>query len=202
MGASGNKSKQSSEQSSKVWKLQAPFLEDLYQAGSDIALPGAGAAQTDAGALGQQFAPGMLNAFNNVSGLTDPTAQITAMSNSLQAGLGDLFRNQINPAIEGSAINTGGFGGGRMGVAQGVATGQLANAFTQGYGDIVADANRQSMGAAGMLPGLAMGAIDNSMAGSNAGLDILQRLGAILGNPTVLSRGSSSGKSSGFGFNL
>lgn len=88
----------------------------------------------------------------------NPTRQIQAQGRSLQSGLGEMFREELNPAIRGNAIAAGGFGGGRQGVAQGQAVGELADAYTQGLGDITANANAQALGAsqgyAGILDSL------------------------------------------------
>ncbi len=158
-------------------------------------------------------------AANTLQGLADPSAQIAAQSASLQAGLGDLFQNEINPAIKSEAVLAGGLGGGRQGVAQGVAAGELADAFTQGYGDIVARANNQAMSAANSMPGLTQAMMGNSQSPYGAGLDILGQLSGVLGQQNILSksaganrsasqngsqafgRSSSNSKAQSFGFN-
>ena len=196
----GNKSKQKQSSKQYVLKQQLPFLENLWGQAQDVAVP------TAAGQLLAQLTPGigqgLQGAFNTMSGLTDPQAQIDAQSASLQSGLGQLFREQINPAIESNAISAGGLGGGRQGVAQGVATGQLANAFTQGYGDIVSRANQQSLTAGAMLPGMGQAMTDNALAPQMGQFEPLAMLAQILGSPTVLTKSSGSQKGSGFNFGL
>lgn len=189
---SGNQQQTSSSGKSFISKQQLPFLRDLWQQAQGMS----NAVTPGVQALGQSLIPGMQGAFNNTLGLTDPQAQIDAQSASLQAGLGQLFREEINPAITSNAIAAGGLGGGRQGVAQGVAAGQLGQAFTQGLGDITARANQQALGAANSLGGQA-GAMTGA---AMAGFDPLSRLAAIIGAPTVLNKQESSGSSSGFKF--
>lgn len=126
-------------------------------------------------------------------GLADPSAQIAAQSSALQTGLGNLFNNEINPAIEGNSLASGGFGGGRQGVAQGVAAGGLADAFTQGLGDITARANSQALAANNSILGLTQGQMSNAGAGAQFGLSQLGGIGSILGSPTVLSQSTNFG---------
>lgn len=208
MSAGGSSSNESSSSNSFtnmdsfISGSQLPFLQNMWQQSQGYANPGVtqGAAQAGAGAV----LPGMQSAYGNIGALTDPTAQIDAQSSSLQAGLGQMFREQINPAIQTNAISAGGFGGGRQGVAEGVATGQLADAYTKGYGDIVSRANNTALGAGSMLPGMAQGIYDMNVNPTMAGLDPMAQLASILGNPAILnktrsqSQGQSSGSSSGF----
>ncbi len=135
-------------------------------------------------------------AAGSLTSLSDPSSQIAAQSASLQAGLGDLFQNEINPAIKSEAVLAGGLGGGRQGVAQGVAAGELADAFTQGYGDIVARANNQAMNAANSIPGLTQAMMGNSMSPYGAGLDVLGQLSSVLGQQNILSKSSGANRSS------
>ena len=168
---------------------QQGYLDQLR--GGAFGVGDASAQQGVALGAAQQNQPGLTNAMGTAAGLMDPSAQIEAQSAALQSGLGSLFRNEINPGIESEAIAAGGLGGGRQGVAQGVAAGQLGDAFTQGYGDIVGRANQQALGAAGMMPGLANANMQNALQPMMAGLDIQSQLANILGGPTILSRNTS-----------
>ncbi len=125
--------------------------------------------------------------------LFDPASQIKAQTKSLASGLGNLFTDEINPAIENAAIASGGFGGGRQGVAQGVAAGQLGNAFTSGLGDITARANAQAQVAIGAAPGLAEAGIGAAAAPGQFGFDQLGQFAQLVGAPTVLSAGETFG---------
>lgn len=186
-------SNNSSAASSFVNPTQLPYLAQMYQQAQQFANPGG--AQRAVGGVANRLDAGFQTATRNLTGLTDPSAQIRAQTSSLKSGLGSLFRDEINPALETSAIAAGGLGGGRQGVAQGVATGQLADAFTQGVGDIVAGANNTAIGAAGQLPQLSQGWLQSVLAGQTGGLDVMGRLASILGSPTILNRSTSGGQS-------
>jgi hypothetical protein len=134
----------------------------------------------------------LLGAQQTLGGLMDPQAQIAAQSASLEAGLGRLFNEQINPGIMSDSIAAGGLGGGRQGVAQGVAAGQLGSVFAENFGNIVAGANNTAMQAANAQGGLAGQRLLNAQAPQQAGLDVLSQLASILGGPTVLSRSSGT----------
>lgn len=174
--------------------MQQGFLQNLYGSAMGFANPGA----TTAAAQGASAAmlPGMRQAFGNIAGLADPRDQIRAQDKSLRAGLGALFTEEMMPAIQSDAISAGGFGGGRQGVAEGVAAGQIADAYTAGMGDITARANQTAVQAASQIPQLAQGLYTAYTAPSLAGLDPLSRLASILGSPTVLSQGQQTAKSS------
>ena len=177
---------------------QAPFLNFLRNM-----------AQTQAmGAMGQQGAlqgvsQGLLGQgqqfLGNLQGIGSPAMQQQQMD-VLQQNLGQLFNQQIMPGISRGAIGAGGLGGGRQGVAEGVAAGQLGQAFTSGAVDIMGRAQQQRLGAAQLglaaLPGL-MG-----VAGApyTAAYNPLMQFASILGAPTVLSeqQAESRRKSSGF----
>lgn len=136
----------------------------------------------------------------------------------LQEDTGRLFREEFNPAITSRAVGGGTLGGGRQGVAQGLAIDSAARAFTQGAtalraGDIASrDAVAQSIATnslnaastgLGALPSL----LDVLERGNNAGLQPYSQLSQILGGPTTLttaqslarSFGEQRGTSSGYG---
>ena len=79
--------------------------------------------------------------------MSDPTAQIAADEGSLKAGLDSLWKNTINPSIRGDAMAAGGFGGGRQGVAEGVAAGELGNTYATSMGDIQSRARASAQSA-------------------------------------------------------
>lgn len=182
---------QNTRSDSFVWDQQAPFLQQMWGSALDIANPERAEKRADRTA--ERLSPFLKTGMKQLSALGDPTQQIAAQSASLQSGLGSLFREEINPAITTGAVGAGGLGGGRQGVAQGVATGQLADAFTQGYGDIVARANQTAIGANTALTPLASMFSELQGNRSTAGLDPLAQLAAIIGSPTLLQ--SSRGKS-------
>ena len=141
----------------------------------------------------------------------NPNSPIAQQQASLQAGLGQMFREELMPSMQSNAIAAGGVGGGRQGVAEGVAAGQMAQAYTQGLGDITARANQQALGAAGMMPGRSQALAEatyGSLYGGDKGMSILGQLAGIIGGPTVTQQSQSSGrcwgtgKSSGWGFGV
>ncbi len=194
MGASQSKGSSEQQSESYISPDQLPFLADMWNTAIGATNVAGGAA--DASAVQGATMPGLQQGFNNTLALTDPTSQIQAQTASLQEGLGNMFQTQLMPAIAGNSISAGGFGGGRQGVAEGVAAGQLGSAFTQGLGDIVANANSTAIGAASTLPGMTQNMFQTAAAGNMGGLDQLARLSQILGSPTVLNRGSGSSRNS------
>jgi hypothetical protein len=198
---------------------QQPFRADLFSQAQGVTNPAM--IMSEAGKASQGNLPGYGRAIGTAMSLADPSSQIAAQSQALETGLGNLWRNQINPSIQSDTIRaSGGLGTGRQGVAQGVAAGELGNAYATGLGDIVAGANAQSLGAAQSLPGMLQSQFQNAMSPRMAGIDSLASLAQILGGPTILSSGQggsqsvatganasssrgfnqSSGKSSSFGF--
>lgn len=121
----------------------------------------------------------------------------------LREDTGRLFSEQLNPAITSRAVAGGTLGGGRQGVAQGLAAGEAGRVFTQGAtalraADIAARDNnartiaQNSLTSAstglGALPGL----LDLAERGNNQELGIYSQLSSILGGPTTLTNSQSS----------
>lgn len=158
---------------------QAPFLETLRNAamsrfGNSEPLI-ADAVQT-AGTVGAL-------SLNNLTQLGNPQQVIDAQLTGLKSGLGDIFSRGMQ-TIGDNAIASGAFGGSRQGVAEGVLGGEIGKAFTQGYGDIIANASRQAIDASNSALAGAGQNIGNMLTGSFGGL---QALAGILGDPTILS---------------
>ena len=131
------------------------------------------------------------------------TSARDAQLEALQSGLGDLFSEELNPAITGRAVAAGQLGGGRQGVAQGQAAKAIASQYAQGASSIIASDQAQRDQAAAQLASLQQGgaaaglsALPGLMgigqAGSMAGLAPYEALAGILGGPTVLTQGQSS----------
>lgn len=112
-------------------------------------------------------------ALRTLKGLMDPSAQVAAQSRSLKTGLSNLFAEELNPAIRGNAIAAGGFGGGRQGVAQGQAVGQIADSYREGLGDIVAGANAQAAGAAGGYADIMSNIRSGALSATGARADVI-----------------------------
>ncbi|QDY70134.1 hypothetical protein [Qingshengfaniella alkalisoli] len=152
-----------------------------------------GGAQANATGALESMMPQLQGAFTQLGSFGDPTAQIAAQSEALKKGLGSLFREEIMPGIQSDAIAAGGFGGGRQGVAEGVATGQLADSYTSGVADITSVANNQAIGALGQQGALAGSILGMQQQADQTGLGYLSILSDILGPATVLSSQQSSG---------
>lgn len=205
-----NFQQQQSTSSSQIAQEQLPYLQNLWAMASGMGGQ-AGYASAAAQAGAQQALPGLQAGMQNLTGLMNPNSQIAQQQASLQAGLGQMFREELMPSMQSNAIAAGGFGGGRQGVAEGVAAGQMAQAYTQGLGDITARANQQALGAAGMMPGMSQALAEatyGSLYGGDKGMSILGQLAGIIGGPTVTQQSQSSGsgwgtgKSSGWGFGV
>lgn len=162
------------------------------------------------------------------SRLTD-TSTRDAQLNVLKSRMGELFNEELNPAITARGVATGTLGGGRQGVAQGQAAQRVAREFSAGATDIISRDQAAKDTAAGALMtgrtqasavGLSAlpGLYDVAEGGLNAGLSPYAALSQVLGGPTVLgsseeiaaaisrafgedfSQSSSKSKSFNFGF--
>lgn len=125
---------------------------------------------------------------------------------ALKSDLGSLFSEELNPAIAGEAVAAGGYGGGRQGVAQGIAVGKIAEQFTKGATAIRGADIASRDAAARDLYGLRTDAakagisalpslLDLKQKGQLAELAPYQALASIFGGPTVLGESSSFGRS-------
>jgi hypothetical protein len=185
---SGSKSESTSQNQSTndtfIDPTQAPFLGDLFRQGSDLA-----GGQMGAGSDFQNFNSAAMGA---LQGMFQPNQQNNEFLQQ-QIGMGQNMINEnlqqnILPSVGSGAQASGQFGGGRQGVAEGIA---------------LRDANRQSSDFSQQLIGQdnqqqqqrALQAL--GMAGGIGGLAFspLQNLRGLLGNSTVLSQGQSTGGS-------
>jgi hypothetical protein len=157
--------------------------------------------------LGQlQGNPGSDYLASRVNGPDDAEA---AQLDALKSGLGDLFRDELNPAITDAGVASGTLGGGRQGVAQGVAAGKIAQQYQTGAAQIMANSqaardaaatnlNNSSIAAAGTGLGSLGSLFSLLQSGANAGIAPYLMLAQIMGGPTTLtqSQGTSFGDSS------
>lgn len=183
MGGSASKSRSESQQSNFIDRAQAPFLADLFQQGQGLA--------------NQQLGEGS----DFQTGIVDPTQQafqnfLTPQQNpflqgQIQQGQDQIAQNlqrNILPSIGSSAASTGQFGGGRQGVAEGIA---------------LSDANQQSANFSQNLigqdfqaqQGRALQALTQAGNVGNLAFQPLQNLASIIGSPTILGQGTSESKS-------
>lgn len=117
--------------------------------------------------------------------------------------LGGFFNEQLMPGITSQAVGGGALGGGRQGVAQGMAADQVGDLFTQGAtalragdmqardaaaGVLAGNAGQNAMTSLQGLPGLA-GLADM---GFGAAMSPYERLAGILGGPTTLTNAGST----------
>jgi len=107
--------------------------------------------------------------------------------NNLGQNLGNFYNQQLLPGINQQSSFYGGTGGGRQGVAQGLAAQGVAQQFQQGANNIYAQSlqNAPDLFNLGMAPWQAQWEPYRQMAG-------------LLGSPTVLGQGTSGGFNFGF----
>lgn len=137
------------------------------------------------------------------SRLSGDNPQLQQQADLLREDTGRLFTDNINPAITSRAVAGGTLGGGRQGVAQGIAADALGRSFAAGdvalrSNDIAArDAaamavSSNSIASAntglGALPGL----LDVATRGAEAPLASYSSLAAIMGGPTTLTSSFSN----------
>ena len=185
-----NSSQGTSNQS--VWSGQVPFLEGLYQQGSNLLgqqygggkQPGQGY-QSPAFAAWQQMLKGGENPL------------LAESIRNAQGRAAEGFSENILPALQSSAISSGNLGGSRGQIAAGIAgrdayRGQERIAQEMGFQDYGQSQGRilQALGMTGGLAGL-----------STQSFAPLAAFAALLGRPTVLTQSQQSGlgQSSGSG---
>lgn len=211
MSVGGGKSQSKSKGSSgaMIDPTQLKYLSQMWgQATPDILQNGLGQADSN-----------MMASYQRQIGANPFADQIMQMShpnnemvqgniNMLQQGLQNQFNNQLMPGITNQSIQSGGMGGGRMGVAQGLGMQGMQQAFAQGSQGIMNNAYNQ---AGNMAQFGSQYNLDSALQGMNAmgsqqQLQLMpyQTLAQILGNPTVLNYGknSSSSQSGNFSFGL
>jgi hypothetical protein len=123
---------------------------------------------------------------SNLQSLGNQDAVVGAQLSSLRSGLQDLFAEQSN-VNRGNAFLSGAGGSTRAALVDTALQGELANAYTRGFGDIMANANRSAIGA----NQAAIGAVNPLIAAeTSANFADLGALQGLLGAPTVLNQSS------------
>lgn len=191
-------------------------FEDLYKQLYGGASSAAGAAAANAPELADAARQLFTGGTNFLQGLnTDPgtqyltdrlsgdNPQLQQQADLLREDTGRLFTDNINPAITSRAVAGGTLGGGRQGVAQGIAADALGRSFTAGdvalrshdldARDAAAMAiSSNSVAAAntglGALPGL----LDVATRGAESPLLASSSLAAIMGGPSTLTTSFSN----------
>lgn len=136
------------------------------------------------------------------SRLTD-TSSRDAQLDVLQTRMGELFNEELNPAITARHVAGGTLGGGRQGVAQGQAVQRTQREFAAGAADILGRDQASKDAAAGTLmagrtqaAGVGLSALPSlyglAEGSLNAGLSPYAALSQVLGGPTVLGSSSSA----------
>ena len=181
MGGSTSSGSSESTNTSEVWGAQSPFLESLYQQGSD---------------LYQQFAPQ-----TQVPGAAQTAwqQQLNPQANPYLSDMTQIYRDELglaNQASGGEAGLAGAYGGGRQGIAEAQnmqnyssQIGSFLGQQTQLGLDQQANAIDQTSSIMGMDPW------QQQMAA-------LQQSGTLLGGPTILGEGSSNSSNSSMGLSM
>jgi len=194
---------------------QGIAFEDLFQRLYGGASTAADTAIANAGELGtaaRQLFTGGQGFLDQLRGGADTAyleqrlggnPQLGEQISALGSDIGEFFRTEINPTIRGNAVAAGGLGGGRQGVAQGLAANAAAKQFTQGATALRAQdlASRDTAAAnlASARTSAATGALSQipalfglAQGGANAALSPYAALAGILGGPTVLSQSQAT----------
>jgi hypothetical protein len=155
---------------------------------------GAGFMESLGGDAGSEYMRNRLSSDNPV---------LDEQISGLSTDIGKLFNEQLMPGIRSTAAAGGTLGGGRQGVAEGLATRAAAEQFTKGVTALRAnDVNQRDQIAAGIatnsLQSAATGLgalptlLDISERGANQELGVYSTLAGILGGPTTLSSSQST----------
>ena len=221
-GASGAQATGASFGQQFVSQEQAPFLDFLRNQavqGFGQQQGAVGGFQQALGGLGQQAgqlgAAGANNPFlSQLQGQAGGNpALVAAQTGQLSDVLAQQFNEQLNPAISRQAQGFGQLGGGRQGVAQGLAIQGQQRALAAGnVGFQQADAARAQQAALGGGQLFGQG-IQQGFQGLGAQAGFLgqglqaqfqpgQQLAQLIGGPTVLSQQQAFDQSSQFGFDV
>ena len=175
-----------------VWSGQVPFLEGLYQRGSQLL------GQSYAGGTpGAEYQSPAFAAWSRLIGGGGENPLLARSISNAQSRAAEGFNENILPGLQSSAISSGNLGGSRGQIAAGIAgrdaqRGQERIAQEMGFQDYGQSQQRilQALGMTGGLAGL-----------SASSFAPLAAFAQLLGRPTVIggSQQSSSGASSGWG---
>jgi len=174
---SGNKSKQQS--TSDVWGGMAPFLTDLYSRGQGL---------VDQFQPNQQMGDQAQQAWGNL---------VSPQGNPYLDQMAGQFQDQLgimNQQSGGQAALTGGYGGGRHGVAESLNTQNMGQQMGQFYGQQYQGDQQRALGALGM------GQSVLGMSGQGQQMQNLQQYGGLIGAPAMTSQSSGSSKGMGGSF--
>ncbi len=222
---STSKSRQSSNSSSSIWEPQAPYLQELYQAGSNLFGGQMRGARNAGNRVGQVINPALEGAVGNVGNIAAGTSADQEFLRSRMGqdnpyldsvigdAVGDISRGlteNILPALTTNAVGVGAYGGSRDAIARGLAGARAAEQMGQvssdlRYADYVQDDQRAQAllnsqnTAGGLLPGMTDAAYRGAMSPYAGAWEPLRQYAGILGSPVVLANSASRGRSKGFG---
>jgi len=183
-GGGSQKSSQSSvDKGTNVWGPQQGYLKDLW---------GQAQGQNNAGLgqYGQQADQFINTAQSTMERMQNPGVD-PAMA-AYSQNIGDQYRQQFMPALQGQAIQAGGLRGSRQQIGAALGAGQAMDSISDFAANSYAGQQQRALQAAQSAPGLADFA--RSMPWYN-----LSQYAGILGSPVMQDLGGSSkGSSSGW----
>jgi len=168
----------SSNNQSQVWEQMAPFLTDLYGRGQGLVdnfQPNQAMADQSQQAYGQMLQP-------------QGNPYLDQMAGGYQDQLG-----RMNQQTGGQAALTGGYGGGRHGIAESQNAQNMGQQMGQFYGQQYQGDQNRALGA------LSQGQNVNQLSPEMQRMQYLGQYGNILGGPHNTSNASSNSKSAGMG---
>ena len=177
-GFDRSKSRSQNQASTNVWGEQVPFLQDLFGRGQGL---------VDQFQPNQQMAGQAQDAW---------AQQLQPQGNPYLAQMAGQFQDQLgimNQQTGGQAGLTGGFGGGRHGIAESQNVQNMGQQMGQFYGGQYQQDQNRALGALGM-GGSVLG-----MSPQQQQMQNLQQYGGLIGSPVLESQasGSSGSKSKG-----
>ena len=144
----------------------------------------------------------------NLQQFANPNNELAQQNiDMLGSNLSNQFNNQILPGIQSNAIGGGALGGGRQGVAEGIAASGVSNAFAQGSQGILNNTYNQAQQASQFGSQFNLQQAMSGLGGlgqfQQQQFAPMQALAQILGNPAILnqSQGTSQSDSSDVKFN-
>lgn len=143
------------------------------------------------------------------SRLSSSDQSLAAQLQELKANTGDLFNEQLLPGITARAVGSGNLGGGREGVAQGLAIKDAAKAYSTGAASLIASSQAQKDQIAAQVASNSLASAQTGLSalpqlfdlmtsGNNAELGVYSNLASILGGPTVLGASQSTSQNTGY----
>lgn len=177
-----------------VYGPQAPYLQDVFGQAQQAFNTGNPYVKKTADRL-----MGYGNtALDRLGFLSDPQAVAGAQLEGLSSGLNEIYDTTINK-IGDNAAAAGAFGSGRHGLQEAALGGEIADAYTRGYGDITANAYNQALNANNAVNAMLPTLFNLGMGGQFAPL---AQYASIIGDPTVLAQSMGLDLGTSYGYDL